>query len=148
MTAAHPPRLFGSADQIRALGNAMLACALPKDAWTHEAHLAVCLWLATERPDVDRDNDLGGIIRRYNVSIGGVNDETQGYHETITRVFVYGVRRYLARHSGQALLDAVNGLLCAPEGARDYPLAFYSAERLFSVEARLLYVDPDRAPLA
>ena len=37
-----------------------------------------------------------GIIRRYNESVGGVNSDTEGYHDTITRVFLHGVRLFLA----------------------------------------------------
>jgi hypothetical protein len=32
-------------------------------------------------------------------------------------------------------------------GRRDWPLRFYSRERLFSVEARLSYIEPDLQPL-
>jgi hypothetical protein len=39
----------------------------------------------------------------------------------------------------------VNALLLSPRGARDWPLQFYSRERLFSVEARLGLAEPDRA---
>ena len=80
-------------------------------------------------------------------TIGGVNDDMQGYHETITRVFVMGVRRYLARTGETGLLAAVNDLLANPEGRRDWPLRFYSRERLFSVEARRDFVPPDLASL-
>ncbi len=144
----HSPRYFARAQDICDLGEAMLTCTLPKQSWTHEAHLATCLWLILDRPDVDVDRDIGPFIRRYNVSVGGVNDERQGYHETITRVFVAGIRLYLARSGESDLLVAVNGLLDAPEGQRDWPLRFYSRERLFSVEARLGVVDPDLIPLA
>jgi hypothetical protein len=41
----------------------------------------------------------------------------------------------------------VNGLLGAPEGQRDWPLRFYSRERLFSVEARRAFVGPDLAQM-
>lgn len=135
--------MFTRADDIRAIGKAMLACVLPKAEWTHEAHLSTCLWLLTERPDIDVDAQIGDLIRRYNVSAGGSNDDAQGYHETITRVFVMGVRRYLARAGETELLAAVNGLLASPEGQRDWPLRFYSAERLFSVTARRNFVAPD-----
>ncbi len=143
MADTQEPRLFARAEDIRATGEAMLACTLPKAGWTHEAHLATCLWLLVERPDIDVDARIGELIRRYNVSAGGVNDDRQGYHETITRVFVAGVRRYLARTGEMALLAAVNGLLSAPEGSREWPLHFYSRELLFSVEARRDFVTPD-----
>ena len=143
MSTDHGPRLFARAEDIRWIGEAMLACSLPKEAWTHEAHLSTCLWLLAERPDIDVDAEIGMFIRRYNVSVGGVNDDAQGYHETITRAFVEGVRRYLQRTGEQDLLAAVNGLLCAPEGSRDWPLRFYSRDLLFSVAARRDFVAPD-----
>ena len=38
-------------------------------------------------------------------------------------------------------------LLASETGSRNWPLRFYSRERLFSVEARRGFVQPDRAPL-
>ena len=45
------------------------------------------------------------------------------------------------------LHELVNDLLLSPMGRRDWPLRFYSAERLFSVEARRKFVTPDLAAL-
>jgi hypothetical protein len=140
------PRLFDDDDAIRAVGEGMIACTLPKSDWTHEAHLATCAWLLIERPDIPPERDLPDLIRRYNVSVGGVNDDTQGYHETITQTFIHGVRLALARSDG-GLAERINALLSGPEGERDWPLGYYSRERLFSVEARLGWVEPDVAPL-
>ncbi len=142
----HPIRRFADDATIRELGERLLACTLPKDEWTHEAHLASCLWLLVERPDIDPEHDLRGIISRYNVAVGGVNDATQGYHHTITLTFVSGVRDFLARHDPAMPLAAkVNALLASPEGSRNWPLTRYSRERLFSTDARLGYVAPDLA---
>ena len=47
----------------------------------------------------------------------------------------------------EPLLELVNELLFSPMGRRDWPLRFYSAERLFSVEARRHFVPPDLASL-
>ena len=140
------PRLFADDASVRHVGEGLLARSLPRAEWTHEAHLAACTWIVLERPDLRPERDLPGLIRRYNESVGGVNDATQGYHETITQVFIRAVRRSLAGSSG-TLCDRVNALLRAPEGKRDWPLRFYSRERLFSVEARLGWVEPDLAPL-
>ena len=41
----------------------------------------------------------------------------------------------------------MNALLLGPEGQRDWPLGYYSRDRLFSVEARLGWVAPDLAEL-
>jgi len=142
----HSPRLFESDAAIRSLGERMLACTLLRPEWTHEAHLAACAWLILECPEILPERDLPHLVRRYNESVGGVNDETQGYHETITQVSIRGVRAALARSEGRGLCERVNALLQAPEGRRDWPLRFYSPELLFSKEARLGWVEPDLMP--
>ncbi len=148
MTEHYQPRLFASDEAVRHIGEGLLACSLDRPEWTHEAHLAACLWLIVERPDVLPERDLPVIIRRFNESVGGVNDETQGYHETITQCFVRAGRLFLASTlAAVSLVEKVNDLLRAPQGQRDWPLRFYSHERLFSVEARLGWCEPDLAPL-
>jgi hypothetical protein len=98
--------------------------------------------------EIDLDADLPGLIRRYNESVGGVNSDTEGYHETITRVFLHGVRLFLDEAGpSEPLHKLVNGLLLSPMGRRDWPLRFYSRERLFSVDARRSFVEPDLAAL-
>ena len=142
------PRLFASDAEIERIGEGLLARSLPREDWTHEAHLAATTYLLTRRPDVDLDTQLPGIIRRYNESAGGVNSDSEGYHETITRVFLHGVRLFLAEAElDSPLHELVNELLLSPMGRRDWPLRFYSRERLFSVEARGHFVPPDIAAL-
>ena len=144
----YTPRLFTSDVEIEHIGEGLLARTLPRDEWTHEAHLAATTYLLTRRPDVDLDTELPGIIRRYNESVGGVNSDTEGYHETITRVFLHGVRLFLAEaDTSEPLHVLVNQLLLSPLGRRDWPLRFYSRERLFSVEARREFVTPNIAAL-
>ena len=144
----HSPRLFTSDAEIERIGERLLACTLPRADWTHEAHLAATTYLLTRRPDVDLDARLPGIIRRYNESVGGVNSDTEGYHETITRVFLHGVRLFLSEADlSEPLHELVNELLLSPMGRRDWPMRFYSGERLFSVEARKHFVVPDIAAL-
>lgn len=144
----HEPRLFANDDAVRRIGTGLLARNLPRPDWTHEAHLAATAWILLERPDIAPERDLPAIIRRYNESVGGVSDETQGYHETITQVSIRAVRAFLERtDAGLPLVEKVNALLRAQEGRRDWPLRFYSPERLFAKEARLGWVEPDLTPL-
>lgn len=145
----HTPRYFPSDEAIRRVGEGLLDGSLDKSEWTHEAHLASSAWLILERPDIEPERDLPVLIRRFNESKGGVNDETRGYHETITQLYLRGIRRYLDRSPEDwSLSEKVNGLLDAPEGSREWPLKFYSKQRLFSVEARTRWVEPDRSHLA
>ena len=140
------PRLYSADAEIEHLGEGLLACTLTRPEWTHEAHLAATAYLLLRRPDVDLDAELPGIIRRFNESVGGVNSDTEGYHETITRCFLHGVRVFLKEADLSVPLYAlVNELLLSPMGRRDWPLRFYSRGRLFSVEARRSHVAPDIA---
>ncbi|MBO9697875.1 MAG: hypothetical protein J7499_16905 [Sphingopyxis sp.] len=147
MTTDHKPRLFERDEDISAIGTGLLARTLPREAWTHEAHLGACLWLVSERPDIDIDAEIATIISRYNESVGGVNDDTQGYHDSITRAYVAGVRLFLSETAETGLAARVNALLRSDMGRRDWPLRFYSRELLFSVPARRGFVAPDLAPL-
>jgi hypothetical protein len=138
------PRLFSTDAEIERLGEGLLACTATREEWTHEAHLAATTYLLLRRPDIDLDAELPGIIRRFNESVGGVNSDTEGYHETITRCFLYGVRVFLMEaNASLPLFEIVNELLLSPIGRRDWPLRFFSRERLFSVEARRSHVAPD-----
>jgi hypothetical protein len=144
----YTPRLFHSEAEISHVGEGLLARTLPREEWTHEAHLAAATYLLLRRPDIDVDTRLPGIIRRYNESVGGVNSDTEGYHETITRTALHGIRLFLSEADKlDPLHDLINELLLSPMGKRDWPLRFYSRERLFSVEARRHFVQPDIAAL-
>ncbi len=140
----HEPRLFRDDAAVRRIGEGLIARTLTRPEWTHEAHLAACLYILTERPDIVPERDLPDIIRRFNESVGGVNSDTEGYHETITQVYISAVRGFLTRTDpALPLAEKVNALLLAEEGRRDWPLRFYSPELLFSKEARLGWVEPD-----
>ena len=142
------PRLYSTEAEIEHLGEGLLACTLARPEWTHEAHLAATTYVLLKRPEIDLDAELPDIIRRFNESVGGVNSDTEGYHETITRCFLHAVRVFLKKADVSAPLYAlVNELLLSPMGRRDWPLRFYSRERLFSVEARRTYVEADLAAI-
>lgn len=147
--SAHPIRLFADDAAVRRVGEGLLARTLPKAEWTHEAHLAACLWLIRERADFVPERDMPETIRTYNVAAGGENTDSAGYHETLTQLYIRGVRAFAGTlPDGIGLVDAVNALLESEIGARSWPLCFYSKERLFSVEARRDWIEPDLAPLA
>ena len=142
------PRLFTADAEIERLGEGLLARTLAREDWTHEAHLAATTYLLLRRRDIDLDAELPGIIRRFNESVGGVNSDTEGYHETITRTFLAGVRLFLDEADREVPLhELVNELLLSPMGRRDWPMRFYSRERLFSVDARNRHVAPDLAAM-
>jgi hypothetical protein len=141
-----PVRHFLSDDAVARVGDGLIACTLPREEWTHEAHLAATTYLVLRHPEIDLDVELPGIIRRYNESVGGRNTDTEGYHDTITRAYLRGIRLFLeAADLSRPIHVLVNELLMSPMGRRDWPLRFWSKDRLMSVEARLGWVEPDLA---
>ncbi|MGH9387624.1 MAG: hypothetical protein ACRD2N_25470 [Vicinamibacterales bacterium] len=83
-------------------------------------------------------------ISRYNESVGTMNTDDSGYHETVTAFYVRAIAATIADRDPRASLDELATLVIDRIGARDYPLRFYSKERPFSVEARRGWVEPDR----
>lgn len=146
MTEHYPIRLFADDAAVRRVAAGLLASTLPRAEWTHEAHLAACACLILEYPGFMPEAELPGVIRRYNESVGGVNDDTQGYHETITQAYVRTLRAHCSEWQGSSLAECVNALLGSERGERGWLLRFYSRERLFSVEARRAFVAPDLMP--
>jgi hypothetical protein len=139
-----PVRHFLSEYAVAHVGEGLIACTLPRDEWTHEAHLAATTYLVLKHPEIDLDVELPGIIRGYNESVGGVNSDTEGYHDTITRAYLRGIRIFLGKADvSRPIHDLVNELLMSPMGRRDWPLRFWSKERLMSVEARREWLEPD-----
>ena len=144
----YAPRFFASEADVARVGEGLLARTLPRAEWTHEAHLAATTYLLLRHPEIDLDRELPGIIRGYNVSVGGVNSDSEGYHDTITKVFLHGIRLFLAEaDTSEPLHELVNQLLLTPMGKRDWPLRFYSPELLFSAPARRGLLPPDIAAL-
>ncbi len=145
-----PFRPFADDAAIRRIGEGLLARTLPRADWTHEAHLAATLWLIRDRPDVDVDARIAGIITRYNESVGGVNDDTQGYHDTITAC-IRGRHSPASRRVGTR--DEAAG---RRRQHACWPVRWASATGRFvstagkgcsPVAARRKFVGPDLAPL-
>ena len=119
---------------------------LPKEAWTHAAHLRTA-WPFLQRHAVDEAHLLmrAGIIK-LNASHGLVESATRGYHETMTCVWFALVAA--ARRQTPALTDSREFLATHAELlGKEAPLRYYSRELLFSVAARARFVAPDLAPL-
>ena len=146
--AALPPLAVpGSEDEVPRLAEAFATVALPKDAWTHRAHLLVALWYATGLP---ADRALEAVrqgIQRLNAAHGVLTTPSGGYHETITRAYMRLVVRFAEETRGEPSWAVRAERLMARHGERDHLLRHYSRERIFSPEARFGWVEPDLLPL-
>lgn len=116
---------------------------IANDAFHHASHLHVAWVYLAESSSVQQAADkMRNTLRRFAAALG----KPQKYHETITLFWVHFLARAKAATCGQRLEDVV----CANPQLleKNFPLAYYSAERLFSDEARALWVEPDLKPLS
>ena len=120
-------------------------CRLPKDRWTHEAHVRMA-WLYLRRRPLDEVAPMvRAAIRRYNASVGGNPD---AYHETITLAYLALIDHRVDRESGGGTFDEFRerhpALLDRSLSAL---LEHYSRQALHSPRARETFIEPDLTPL-
>ena len=140
----HAERLTDS--DIARVGAGVETRTLPKAEWTHAAHFAAALWLLT-RPGRDAFAEMPALIRAYNAATGVENTDTGGYHETITQASLRAAKAHLDASRCAGLSTVLAELLAGDCGRSDWLLAYWSKGRLFSVEARRVWVEPDLQPL-
>jgi hypothetical protein len=134
--------------EITALVRAFEDASLPREEWTHQAHLTVALWYLLTRPRPEqavaciRDG-----LRRYVRAHGIVETPEGGYHETLTLFWIRVVSRQLAESDLDCALAVLANRVIAHCADKGLPLAYYSRERLWSPEARAGWVEPDLQPL-
>lgn len=124
-----------------ALWGAFRHATLPEAEWTHRSHIRTgYLFLGRSNLDEAHLRMRVGIIR-LNARHGLEETPKRGYHETLTRAWlalIDGARRGEASMTSEAFLTAHPELL-----DKELTLRFYSRERLLSLRARTVFVEPD-----
>jgi hypothetical protein len=139
-------RMFRTRSDLQAFIREFEAGRLSKDRWTHQAHLAAGFWYSwTLNPDAALAT-MRVCIRRHNESVGTPNTDSSGYHETITRLYMRAIAAHVARYERAAFEESIADLLASALSDSSWPLRYYSRARLFSVEARREWVEPDLTP--
>ncbi len=115
---------------------------LPKEAWTHEAHLSVALWHLYHFSVDEATCLLRARIIAYNVAVGTENSSSSGYHETMTLFWVWVVNSFLQTHKGE-LPALASTFISSKYADRKLPMLFYRRTTLFGIRARARWVEPD-----
>ena len=118
---------------------------LGRARWTHAAHLMAGFWYVHRLGVARALDEMRGHIRHHNESVGTPNTDQEGYHETLTRLYLLGIDA-LCRTSASREFEAMLSRVLASNLANNrWPLTYYSRDRLFSVAARREWVEPDLA---
>jgi hypothetical protein len=106
----------------------------------HASHLHVAWVYLTESSSVlEAANKMRNTLRRFAAAAG----KPEKYHETMTLFWVHLLSRARRAERLQDIVHANPQLL-----EKNFPLAYYSADRLFSDEARTSWVEPDLKTLS
>ncbi len=133
-----------SKEEIERLISRFETQSLPKTEWTHEAHLVVAIWYSKYYTIEEEAMDLvREFITEHNTSVGTVNDDNDGYHETITKFWLHLAKTYVSDKMNWSIESLCNGFINSDQSKPDYLLNFYSNDVLFSVEARRHWVAPN-----
>jgi hypothetical protein len=118
---------------------------LPKERWTHSAHLftgACYVHALGEGPAIDH---MRVCIKRHNESVGTANTDTGGYHETVTIAWIKILKRLL--HDSAPMNRAAFARLAVERFAGDRGIfgRYYEFDLVKSVEARRSWIPPTLA---
>lgn len=120
---------------------------LPKERWTHAAHVAVTGYYAF-------DNDCEAVfaemkrgILHFNASTGVANGPDSGYHETLTRFWSNRITLAVHDAAPESRLNAARAAVRQFGEDRDLPNLFYSFNVVRDRSARAGWVAPDLEPL-
>jgi hypothetical protein len=137
-----------SHSELAAFVAAFETTALPCGRWNHRAHLTIGLWYVSQHPPLTALNLIRSGIQRYNLACGWPTTAKGGYHESLTRFWVWALARFLAETApGLPLNERCLNLLNSGYADKSFPLLYYSRDHLLSWAARVSWAPPDLHPL-
>ena len=128
--------------EIAAFLAAFEAGTLPKERWTHAAHILTGACYVHAQGEAAAIDTMRLCVSHHNEAVGTANTETSGYHETITIGWIKLLARLLRETGpmGRAPFAALAVERYADD--RSAVAKYYDFDLAASVEARLNWVPP------
>lgn len=118
-------------------------CRLPKELWTHEAHVRMAWLCLCREPFENVLSKVRNGIQRYNASLGN----STGYHETVTQAYLLLIAARLSEGRSLSFTEFKRRHPKLLDRKEPILLWHYRKETLDSAEARERFVEPDLEPL-
>lgn len=116
--------------------------AIPQREWTHAAHIAAAAGYLRTRTPVETIDAVRSGIHNLLRHFGVETTLDRGYHESLTRLWVYACNAYL-QETGLEGLEGIRALIATYGRRSDLHKEFYSFEVVRNAEARYGWVPPD-----
>ena len=120
---------------------------LAKQEWTHAAHVAAAAYYLFESDFATVLPLMRARISAFNLSVGGANTATSGYHETLTHFWLLIVAEFLRQRQPQSHLEAAQQAVAVFGQARTLHTLYYSGNVVQDSAARRQWRQPDLLPL-
>ncbi len=140
--------LYQSELEITDLFERFCSTTLEKEKWTHAAHLTGGLCFLKQYDKYEATCRMKSSIIAFNLSVGGENTGSGGYHETLTIFWLEVLHFYVTEHPEYSLLELCNRFLQSPLADKKLPFYFYDRDVLMSAFYRSRFVTPDKQALS
>jgi hypothetical protein len=121
--------------------------ALAKSEWTHGAHVAAAAYYLFDSNFETVLPLMRARISAFNLSVGGANTATSGYHETLTHFWLLIVAELLRQRQPTSRLEAAQQAVQVFGQARSLHTLYYSGDVVQDSDARQSWRAPDLLPL-
>jgi len=145
-SAASDPGFVRSEAALSDFLNHWRAGTLPKNEWTHAAHVAVGACHVFDYPADEALQRIRAGIIHYNTCVGTANTEHSGYHETLTRFWTGLIANLLRTLQSSSRLEFVSAALGLFGGDSALFRKYYSFDVVNDVRARREWIAPDCQP--
>jgi len=131
---------YHSEAEIEAVVRGFESCTTADSGFGHRAHVTVAVWYLSRNTISESLAQMRASIFRFLDHHHVGHDK---YNETLTLFWLKLVRQYLNELDPKSsLLDATNALI-STLGNSQVVFDYYTKERLWSEEARLVWLEPD-----
>jgi len=135
--------LPGTEYEIEEFLAAFEAGTLPKERWTHGAHLLGGACYVHELGEAGATAQMRERVRAYNVAVGGKNTETSGYHETVTVFWIKVLSGFHRAHGELPRAEFAAAAVRKFESRRRILAEYYDFDVVNSREARQRWIAPN-----
>ena len=132
---------YKNEEEITAVVESFERGTISRSNWRHAEHLTVAFYYVSRHDDemalTKMRNGIFNLLRAFEVDL----TVEMPYHETLTVFWLRMVSDYVDSKKDRPMVEICNELI--EKFDKDYPLRFYSRERLFSDEARSNFIEAD-----
>jgi hypothetical protein len=117
--------------------------SLPKERWTHGAHILGGACYVHRLGEAAALDHMRTCVLRFNEAIGGKNTETSGYHETVTAFWIKLLHAYLMTKQPMGRAEFAGMAVEHFVSQREIYRRYYDFDIVGSTEARARWVPPN-----